>query len=114
MELEVNDSHKKIDLSYVRKPLVRFSAGILASLCIFSGMTKKNATNEIEIPPTPVEITTEIDDIEEITVNETIGIIEDQEVKIPKEYEFRILFQLEKTEEDIYRVSITYRLSKEV
>lgn len=100
MELEVNDSHKKIDLSYVRKPLVRFSAGILASLCIFSGMTKKNATNEIEIPPTPVEITTEIDDIEETTVNETIGIIEDQEVKIPKEYEFRILFQLEKTEED--------------
>ena len=32
MELEVNKSHKKVDLSKVKKPLIRFGAASLVSL----------------------------------------------------------------------------------
>ena len=53
MELEVNKSHKKIDFSKVKKPLKRVSAGVLVSLCLFSGITsgKAYADNFIEEQP---------------------------------------------------------------
>lgn len=53
MELEVNKNHKKIDLSKIKKPLKRVSAGVLVSLCLFSGITtgKAYADNFIDEQP---------------------------------------------------------------
>ena len=99
MELEVNKSHKKIDLSHIKKPLVRFTAGTLVSLCIFSGMANTNAKVDIEIPPAPVEIT-EVVDNEDIAYEETILENVDYKVAVPEKYRFNILFQVNKTEAD--------------
>lgn len=104
MELEVNKSHKKIDLSHIKKPLIRFGAGALVSLCIFSGMynPKAKADEYIEIPPQPVEITSLYETTpQETTIEENI----DYAVKIPDEYVFNILFQIGKTENDQVMVS---------
>ena len=99
MELEVNKSHKKIDLSHIKKPLVRFTAGTLVSLCIFSGMANTNAKVDVEIPPAPVEIT-EVVDNEDIAYEETILENVDYKVAVPEKYRFNILFQVNKTEAD--------------
>ena len=104
MELEVNKSHKKIDLSHIKKPLIRFGAGALVSLCIFSGMYNPNAKADeyVEIPPQPVEITSLYETTpQETTIEENI----DYAVKIPDEYVFNILFQIGKTEHDQVMVS---------
>ena len=99
MELEVNKSHKKIDLSHIKKPLVRFTAGTLVSLCIFSGMANTNAKVDVEIPPAPVEIT-EVVDNEDMVYEETILENVDYKVAVPEKYRFNILFQVNKTEVD--------------
>ena len=99
MELEVNKSHKKIDLSHIKKPLVRFTAGTLVSLCIFSGMANTNAKVDVEIPPAPVEIT-EVVDSNDIVYEETILENVDYKVAVPEKYRFNILFQVNKTEVD--------------
>ncbi len=100
MELEVNKSHKKIDLSHIKKPLVRFTAGALVSLCIFSGMANTNAKSEVVIPePAPVEITDVV--TEPIQYTEEITYNSEQEVNVPENYRFNILFQVNKTEEDV-------------
>lgn len=104
MELEVNKSHKKVDLSNIKKPLIRFGAGALVSLCIFSGMynPKAKADSEVVIPPQPVEITSvyETEPIE-TTIEENI----DYAVNVPENYRFSILFQVGKTEEDQIMIS---------
>ena len=99
MDLEVNKSHKKIDLSHIKKPLVRFTAGTLVSLCIFSGMANTNAKVDVEIPPSPVEIT-EVVDSNDIAYEETILENVDYKVAVPEKYRFNILFQVNKTEVD--------------
>ena len=104
MELEVNKSHKKIDLSHIKKPLIRFGAGALVSLCIFSGMYNPKAKGDeyVEIPPQPVEITSVYETTpQETTIEESI----DYAVKIPNNYLFNILFQVGKTENDQVMVS---------
>lgn len=104
MELEVNKSHKKIDLSHIKKPLIRFGAGALVSLCIFSGMYNPKAKGDeyVEIPPQPVEITSVYETTpQETTIEESI----DYAVKIPNKYLFNILFQVGKTEDDQVMVS---------
>lgn len=103
MELEVNKSHKKIDLSHVKKPLVRFTASALVSFCIFSGIynPKVNADTHVEIPPAEVTITTE----ETQPIEQTLPVFEDYELEIPENYRFNILFQVGKTEEDKIMVS---------
>ena len=74
MELEVNKSHKKVDLSKVKKPLIRFGAASLVSLCIFSGMynAKAKAETTVHIPPAPIPIATlyEVPPVEN-TIEET-------------------------------------------
>ena len=99
MDLEVNKSHKKIDLSHIKKPLVRFTAGTLVSLCIFSGMANTNAKVDVEIPRAPVAIT-EVVDNEDIAYEETILENVDYKVAVPEKYRFNILFQVNKTEVD--------------
>ena len=104
MELEVNKSHKKVDLSHIKKPLIRFGAGALVSLCIFSGMynPKAKADSEIVIPPAPVDISVEYQaPTTENTIEENI----DYAVNVPENYRFSILFQVGKTEEDQIMVS---------
>lgn len=99
MELEVNKTHKKVDLSHIKKPLLRFGAGALVSLCIFSGIYNSNAKAEVEIPPVPVTIETEYV-VETTPVETTIEANLDFEVSVPEKYRFSILFQVGKTEED--------------
>ena len=99
MELEVNKSHKKVDLKDIRKPLIRIGAGALVSLCIFSGMYNPKAKAEVEIPPAPVTIETEY--IE--TTPQEANI--DYQVQVQDRYRFNILFQVGKTEEDEIYVS---------
>ena len=53
MELEVNKNHKKIDLSKIKKPLKRVSAGVLVSLCLFSGITTGKAYTDKFIEEQP-------------------------------------------------------------
>lgn len=88
MELEVNKSHKKIDMSKIKKPLKRISAGALVSLCLFSGITagKIYIDTVLEQPKTTI----------------TIEQREETVVNIPQAFKYNILFHLGKTEnEDI-------------
>ena len=104
MELEVNKSHKKVDLSHIKKPLIRFGAGALVSLCIFTGMynPKAKADSEVVIPPAPVDISVEYQaPTTENTIEENI----DYAVNVPENYRFSILFQVGKTEEDQIMIS---------
>lgn len=113
MELEVNKSHKKIDLSHIKRPMISFGAGALITMCLFSGAVKASEMDQIRsedivIPPAPISVEYEytapsVEETFNVTFEEQAPVIEEKvdiEVNVPDNYRFNILFQVGKTEED--------------